>query len=40
MSDILNVIKQPPNNGTCKAYLAKIKWQEGFACLKCGYIKE
>jgi len=23
----------------CKEYLAKIKWNDGFKCLKCGYKK-
>ncbi|MFT5217369.1 MAG: hypothetical protein ACI83H_002506, partial [Glaciecola sp.] len=26
--DILNFIKELPNDAACKAYLAKIKWQD------------
>jgi hypothetical protein len=37
--DILNFIKELPNATGCKAYEAKIKWQDGFTCMKCGYIK-
>ncbi len=25
-----------PNDAACKAYLAKIKWRDGFKCMKCG----
>jgi hypothetical protein len=37
--DILNFIKELPNNNNnaCKAYLAKIKWQDGFTCSKYGH---
>jgi len=27
---ILNFIKELPNDDACKAYLAKVKWHEGF----------
>ena len=37
--DILNFIKELPNDKVCKAYLAKIKWQDGFICSKCGGTK-
>ena len=37
--DILNFIKELPNDDACKAYLAKIKWQDGFTCSKCGHTK-
>ena len=37
--DILNFIKELPNDAACKAYLAKIKWQDGFTCMKCGHTK-
>ena len=37
--DILNFIKELPNDDACKAYLAKIKWQDGFICSKCGNTK-
>ena len=36
---ILNFIKELPNDEACKAYLAKIKWQDGFTCVKCGHSK-
>ncbi|WP_271785463.1 IS1595 family transposase, partial [Aquimarina algiphila] len=36
---ILNFIKELPNDEACKAYLAKIKWQDGFTCIKCGHSK-
>ena len=25
-----------PDDDSCKAYLAKIKWKDGFKCMKCG----
>lgn len=37
--NILNFIKELPNDDACKAYLAKIKWQDGFICMKCGHTK-
>ena len=37
--DILNFIKELPNDAACKAYLAKMKWQDGFTCMKCGHTK-
>ncbi len=36
---ILNFIKELPNDESCKAYLAKVKWQDGFVCNKCKYTK-
>ncbi|WP_026808569.1 IS1595 family transposase [Arenibacter latericius] len=36
---ILNFIKELPDDDACKAYLAKIKWQDGFTCMKCGHTK-
>ena len=36
---ILNFIKELPNDEACKAYLAKIKWHDGFTCSKCGGTK-
>lgn len=36
---ILNFIKELPNDDACKAYLAKLKWQDGFKCFKCGHDK-
>ena len=36
---ILNFIKELPNDEACKAYLAKIKWKDGFTCSKCGHTK-
>ncbi len=35
----LSFIKELPNDTVCKAYLAKIKWQDGFTCIKCGHNK-
>jgi hypothetical protein len=32
--EILNFIKELPNDDACKVYLAKIKWQDGFTCIK------
>lgn len=37
--NILNFIKELPNDDACKAYLAKYKWSNGFKCIKCGYEK-
>ncbi len=37
--NILNFIKELPDDDSCKAYLAKIKWQDGFTCMKCGHTK-
>ena len=33
--NILNFVKELPNDDKCKAYLAKYKWQDGFKCCKC-----
>lgn len=35
-TNILNFIKELPNDEACKAYLSKIKWLDGFKCSKCG----
>ena len=37
--NILNFVKELPNDNACKAYLAKYKWQDGFICSKCGGTK-
>ena len=37
--NILNFIKELPDDDACKAYLAKMKWQDGFTCAKCGHTK-
>ncbi|MBE7653886.1 IS1595 family transposase [Tenacibaculum finnmarkense] len=37
--DMLSFIKKLPNDEACKAYLAKIKWQDGFICSKCSHTK-
>jgi hypothetical protein len=37
--DILFFIKELRNDESCKAYLAKIKWQDGFTFSKCGHTK-
>ncbi|MGE6354233.1 IS1595 family transposase [Flavobacterium sp. NPDC079362] len=34
--NILNLVKEFPNDDACKAYLSKIKWLDGFKCSKCG----
>jgi hypothetical protein len=36
---ILNFIKELPDDDACKVYLANIKWQDGFNCMKCGHQK-
>ncbi|MEN9907182.1 MAG: hypothetical protein RLZZ540_323 [Bacteroidota bacterium] len=33
--NILNLVKEFPNDDACKAYLSKIKWLDGFKCSKC-----
>ena len=33
--NILNFVKELPNDDKCKEYLAKYKWQDGFKCSKC-----
>ena len=37
--NILNFVKKSPNDDACKVYLAKIKWLDGFTCMKCGHTK-
>jgi len=37
--NILNFVKELPNDEACHAYLAKIKWRDGFTCSKCGHDK-
>lgn len=37
--NILNFIEELPNDDTCKEYLAKYKWQDGFKCSKCEGVK-
>jgi len=37
--NLLNFVKELPNDEACKAYLAKMKWQDGFICSKCGHTK-
>lgn len=34
--NILNFVKELPDDNACKAYLSKIKWMDGFKCSKCG----
>lgn len=36
---ILSFIKELPDDESCKAYLANIKWKDGFICMKCGHTK-
>lgn len=33
--NILNLVKEFPNDDACKSYLSKIKWMDGFKCSKC-----
>lgn len=35
--NILSFVKELPNDDACKVYLAKIKWKDGFTCMKCGH---
>ena len=37
--NILNFVKELPNDDACKAYLAKIKWQDDFTYVKCDHTK-
>lgn len=37
--NILDFAKGFPDDGSCKAYLAQIKWGDGFICPKCGHDK-
>jgi len=37
--NLLNFVKELPNDEACKAYLSKMKWQDGFICSKCGHTK-
>ena len=33
--NILNFVKELPDDDKCKSYLSKYKWQDGFKCTKC-----
>tara|TARA_R100001369_G_scaffold57449_1_gene84313 strand:+ start:145 stop:531 length:387 start_codon:yes stop_codon:yes gene_type:complete len=37
--NILSFVKELPNDDACKAYLSKVKWQDGFRCMKYGHTK-
>jgi len=37
--NILHFMERFPNDEACKAYLAKLKWHDGFTCPKCGHTK-
>lgn len=37
--NILNFVKELPNDDACRSYLAKYKWSNGFKCTKCGHTK-
>lgn len=37
--NILNFSKEFPHDDSCKAYLAHMKWGNGFVCPKCGHTK-
>jgi transposase-like protein len=39
VQNILSFVKELPDDNACNAYLAKIKWQDGFKCVKCGHTK-
>ncbi len=35
--NIIDFLKAFPDDGSCKHYLADLKWQDGFQCAKCGH---
>jgi len=35
--NILNFVEEYPNDDSCKAYLAQLKWEKGFSCRKCSH---
>lgn len=37
--NILDFMETFPDDDACKAYLANLKWQDGFKCSKCGHTK-
>lgn len=37
--NILDFMERFPNDDACKAYLAELKWHDGFTCPKCGHTK-
>jgi hypothetical protein len=37
--NIPSFVKELPKDDACKTYLAKIKWQDGFKCMKCDHTK-
>jgi hypothetical protein len=37
--NLLSFIRELPNDEACKACLTKIKWQDGFKCVKNGHTK-
>ena len=38
-TNLLNFVKELPDDDSCRAYLAKYKWADGFVCPKCGSTK-
>lgn len=37
--NLMDFMKVFPDDDACKAYLADLKWQDGFSCPKCGHTK-
>lgn len=37
--NILDFMKAFPDDSACRAYLADLKWEDGFECSKCGHTK-
>ena len=37
--NILDFMKVFPDDGSCREYLANLKWHDGFTCPKCGHTK-
>lgn len=37
--NILNFVEEYPTDDSCKAYLAKLKWEKSFTCRKCNHDK-
>ena len=37
--NILHLVKELPDDAACKAYLARLKWHDGFTCSRCGHNK-
>ena len=37
--NILHFVKELLDDAACKAYLARLKWHDGFTCSRCGHNK-